>query len=234
VVILAGGEGTRIRHLWPDIPKALIPVNGRPFIEHQLNLLASHGFRRVLICTGYGADRVEDFVGDGSRWGMKVTYSREAEDRLLGTGGALVNALGRLEERFMVLYGDAYLPIDYARAVAAYQAQPLPAMMCVFRNRGRWDRSNAAVRDGRVVRYDKKSPDADFEYIDYGVNFFARSIIERYALRPLPLDLAVIQSDLAAAGELAAYEVHTRFYEIGSPEGLRDLERFLAGGTTGG
>lgn len=226
-VVLAGGLGTRMRSLWPDKPKPLIPVAGRPFVDHQLSLLASRGLHRFLFCVGYRGEEIRNYVKDGSRWGIRVEYSEEPGEQLLGTGGALVKALPLLEDRFMVLYGDAYLPIDYRDPVTAFLRQEFPAMMCVYRNQGRWDRSNAEVRDGRVVRYCKVQIGEQFEYIDYGINFFEKSVIERYSGREMPLDLAVIQSELAAAGELAAYEVTQRFYEIGSLAGLRDLEEFL-------
>ena len=233
VVILAGGLGTRVSHLWPGKPKALIPIAGQPFIDHQLRLLSANGLHRIMLCIGFGAEEVEEYVGDGTRWGMEVTYSREDCKELAGTGGALVRALPLLNGYFMVVYGDAYLPIDYKAVIRAFLSQPLPAMMCVFRNRNRWDRSNAEVRDGKVVRYSKDEVGNQFEFIDYGINFFRRNVIERYRSHPQPFELAVIQSDLARQGELAAHEVSSRFYEIGSPEGLKELERYLSETRTG-
>lgn len=228
VVILAGGLGTRVSHLWPGKPKSLIPVAGQPFIGHQLRLLAANGLHRVTLCIGFGAEAVQEYVGDGRRWDMEVTYSHEDSEDLAGTGGALVRALPLLNGHFLVIYGDAYLPVDYKAAIGAFLSQPLPAMMCVFRNRNRWDRSNAEVREGKVVRYSKQGTADQFEFIDYGMNFFRRSVIESYRNCPQPFDLALIQSDLARQGKLAAYEVFTRFYEIGSPEGVEQLEWYLS------
>ena len=228
VVILAGGLGTRLRALAPDTPKALMPVAGRPFIEHQFALLRRNGLTEVLLCVGHLAEAIEARVGDGARFGMRVAYSREDPAHLLGTGGALVRALPALRPTFLVLYGDSYLPTDYAAVIRAFESSSCRALMTVFRNRGRWDPSNARV-DGRlVVFYSKKARPGEADCIDYGLSAFRREAIEDYCGEPLPLDLARIQGDLVAAGQMAALEVRERFFEIGKPEGLADLERELA------
>ena len=141
VAILAGGLATRLRPHTEKVPKALLEVAGQPFILHQLNLLRSSGFRRVVICVGYLGEQIQAFLGDGSKYGMELRYSFDGP-RLLGTGGALKQAGQALGSRFLVLYGDSYLPIDYQAIVASFLAQQRPALMTVFRNDGRWDRSN--------------------------------------------------------------------------------------------
>jgi len=226
-VILCGGLGTRIRSVAGDLPKSMLPVAGRPFIAHQLELLRGAGVREVILCVGYGASRIQSFVGDGAAFGLSVRYAREDPDRLLGTGGALVHALPLLPDRFFVLYGDSWLPVDYGQIGAAFVSCSCPAMMTVLRNEGRWDASNARVRDGRVVFYSKRAGPGEADWIDYGLNAFRREVIERYRPAAMPLDLAAILEDLVAAGELAAYEVTERFYEIGRPESYRELDELL-------
>ena len=230
-VILAGGTGTRIRSVAGGRPKVLIPVAGRPFLEHQLGMLAASGVRDVLLCIGHLGEQILAHVGDGSRFGVRVRCVFEDPAHLLGTGGALVHALPLLHERFMVMYGDSYLPIDYAAFAAAFDAAGLPAMMSVYRNEGRWDHSNARVAGGRVAYYDKRAPAGAADCIDYGLMAFRREVLAAYAHRPPPLDLALVLQDLVARGELAAWEAPCRFYEIGKPEGLRELEEKLAGGS---
>jgi N-acetyl-alpha-D-muramate 1-phosphate uridylyltransferase len=229
-VILAGGLGTRIRSVAPDIPKSLIAVDGRPFIDHQFDLLRGFGFTRILLCIGHLGEMIVDHVGDGSAFGMEVGYSRDDTDRLLGTGGAIIRALPLLKDEFMVLYGDSYLPFDFSAASRAFRESGRDAMMTVFRNGGRWDSSNVRIEGNRVDFYSKSAKDDQADYIDYGSTFYLRSVFESRANSALPLDLSVIQESLVREGSLGAYEVFERFYEIGKPEGISELEAFLRKG----
>jgi NDP-sugar pyrophosphorylase family protein len=230
-VILAGGLGTRMRLFTDEIPKALIPVNSVPFVDHQLRWLAAHGVETALFCIGHRGRQLRDHVGDGSRFGVRVCYVDEGE-HLRGTAGALRLALeeGALEESFLLTYGDSYLPVDFGEFARAFDRSDAAAMMAVFRNRGLWDRSNVIVSDGRVALYDKRRSDAaaaGMEYIDYGLSAMRRSVVEERVPPGVSFDLADLLHDLSIEGRLAAYEVATRFYEVGSPQGLADLERFL-------
>jgi len=232
-VILAGGLATRMRPLTETIPKALLPVAGRPFLDHQLAWLAGHGVTDVVLCIGYKGDAIREFVDgpEGTRHGLRVRYVDEA-DRLRGTAGALRLALdqGVLEESFLVTYGDSFLPIDFAAVYASFVASGKPALMTVFRNDGLWDTSNV-IFDGRMVTlYDKKRatrPPADFAYIDYGLSALSRRVIAEAIPADTVADLATLFHALSVRGELAGFEAAHRFYEIGSPAGLEDLEQWL-------
>jgi NDP-sugar pyrophosphorylase family protein len=243
-VILAGGLATRMRPLTETIPKALIPVGGVPFIDHQLTWLAAHGVTGVVLSIGYRGDMLRDHVGDGGRFGLEVRVVDEGTS-LRGTAGALRLALDRgvLDEAFLVTYGDSFLPIDFADVWRHFRAgaAAAPALMTVFRNSGRWDTSNVIYRAGRVELYDKHHatrPAADFDYIDYGLSAMKRSVIEQLVPAPRPPttpgepadrpDLAELFHALSRRGELAGYEVSERFFEIGSPAGLEDFERWIA------
>jgi NDP-sugar pyrophosphorylase family protein len=227
VALLAGGLATRLRPLTETVPKAMLPVAGKPFIDHQLRLLADQGIARVVICAGHLAEQIEDHVGDGRRFGLDVAYSVDGPT-LLGTGGALRRALPLLSEAFLVLYGDSYLPAAIEPAVARFVAGGRAGLMTVLHNSNRWDTSNAEVGDGLVRRYDKRRPTPAMEYVDYGLGILRASV---FADQPWAtetrFDLADVYSALAAAGELLAHEVRERFYEIGSPTGLRDTEQYL-------
>lgn len=233
MVILAGGLGTRLRSVAPDTPKILVPVAGRPFVEHQFALLRRCGIERVLLCVGHLGDRVEAAIGNGARWGMQVSYAHEDPARLLGTGGALLNALPQLEPMFLVMYGDSYLPVDYAAFARWFTGTTYDAAMTVFRNEGRWDPSNTRIEGDRVVFYSKKAAPGEAPYIDYGLSAYRRGTLERYQGQPLPLDLAKVQGDLVQAGRLGAFEVHERFYEVGKPEGWAELDEKLKSGVLG-
>ena len=230
-VILAGGLGTRMRPLTRQLPKALLPVLGRPFADYQLRWLASQGVRRVVYCIGFLGQQLRDVVGDGGPWGLQVAYADEGE-RLLGTGGALRLACdaGLLDPGFLVLYGDSYPPIEIAPVWQASR-RGADALMVVLRNDGRWDASNAIFRDGRVLLYEKGRGDAaaiGMAHIDYGLSVLPRAVVATMVPAGRPHDLATLYGALSRQSRLAGFEVAQRFYEIGSPAGLADLEAHLA------
>jgi len=227
VVILAGGMGTRIQSVAGNLPKALIPVAGQPFIRHQLELLQRNNLTKVLLLVGYRGDLIEHELGDGSSFGFDITFVHEQPNRLLGTGGAILNALDHLSDEFMVMYGDSYLPVDYQAMIRWYKTQKLPAVMSVFKNHGQWDSSNVRIANNHVIYYDKKAKPGDADYIDYGLSILTKDIMASYLQHSKPLDLAVILSELVSSHQLAAYEVTQRFYEIGKPEGLAELDTLL-------
>jgi NDP-sugar pyrophosphorylase family protein len=230
-VILAGGIGSR---MWPEtrtVPKTLLPVNGKPFADLQLRWLADAGIASVVYCIGYLGEDVREYVGDGSRWGLDVSYVDEGAT-LRGTAGALRLAWEqeRLAEDFLVLYGDSWLRVDPADVLHVLRGRPEPALMTVFENSGRWDTSNVIFENGRVVRYAKNLDPRPprMLWIDYGLSGFRRDVIGDRVEPDRVADLAPLLTSLADEGLLAGYEVAERFYEIGSVEGRRELEEFLA------
>lgn len=226
VAILAGGLATRLRPLTAALPKALLDINGEPFLTHQLRLLRSRGIERAVLCVAHLGERIREFAGTGERFGLRLDYSFDGPE-LKGTAGAVANALPLLGDAFFVLYGDSYLPCDYRAVQNAFFSSGKPALMTVFPNQDRWDRSNVLFADGCLRAYDKKNPGAGMRHIDYGLGVFRREVF-----RDLPAggyDLAALYQDLLSRGELAAFEVRERFYEVGSFEGLRDLAAHLAG-----
>ncbi|MGO9322623.1 MAG: NTP transferase domain-containing protein [Solirubrobacteraceae bacterium] len=225
ICILAGGLGTRLGERVRDTPKPLLEVAGEPFLVHQLRLLAGHGAREVVLCVGYRGKQIESQIGR-ERCGIRIQYSFDAPE-LDGTLGAIRRALPLLGQRFLVLYGDTYLRIDYAGGVRAWRESGLPAMMSVLRNEGRWDKSNVRYEDGRVLAYDKRAPTPDMHWIDYGLGGLtveALSAVDRGER-----DLAELYRQLAALGRLCGYEASERFYEIGTPSALREADAFLRG-----
>jgi NDP-sugar pyrophosphorylase family protein len=233
-LILAGGLATRMRPLTETIPKALIPVAGKPFIDHQLGWLAGHGVTRVVLSVGYRGQMLSDHVGDGARWGLSIKTVDEGT-RLRGTAGALRLAAdeGALDDAFLVTYGDSFLPIDFGAAWDAFLRSGRPALMTVFENAGRWDTSNVIFDPlaGAVTLYDKRHrtrPAADFPFIDYGLLALRRDVVLRMVpAGEAPADLSDLFHQLSLRGELAGLQVHERFFEIGSPAGLEDFEGWL-------
>ncbi len=231
-VILAGGLATRMRPLTETLPKALITVGNVPFIDHQLDWLASHGVTEVVLSIGYRGQMLAEHVGDGQRWGLRVRVVDEGE-QLQGTAGALrfADQQGVLEPAFLVTYGDSFLPVDFAAVFDRFRACGQPALMTVFRNDGQWDKSNVILQDELVVLYDKAQatrPAAAFSYIDYGLLALDRQLVRTKVPPSGKADLAEVLHGLSVAGQLAGLEVHERFYEIGSPAGLEDFSRWIA------
>jgi NDP-sugar pyrophosphorylase family protein len=227
VVILAGGLATRLRPLTDKIPKSLVEVAGRPFLEHQITLLRKNGISEIFLCVGYLGEMIEELFGNGEQFGIQIIYSYDG-DKLLGTGGAIKKLLPMLPEDFFVLYGDSYLPIDYQAVATHFRASGKPALMTVFRNDDAWDRSNVWFEEGNICRYSKTERLPQMRYIDYGLTACNQPIFENYPADE-PFDLAIVLEKLSQRGELAGYEVHQRFYEVGSHEGLEDLDRLLRG-----
>lgn len=228
VAILAGGLATRLRPVTATIPKALVEVAGRAFIEWQLDYLHSQGVRHVVLCLGYLGEQIEEVIGDGQRFGLRVDYSYDG-DRLLGTGGALRKALPFLEVDFFVFYGDSYLPIGFADVALSFQTQDLPALMTVLKNGNRWDKSNVLFSCGKLLEYNKQAPTEEMAYIDYGLGVLSAEVLLNYP-EDQPFDLAEVYHRLSLDGRLAGYEVFERFYEIGSFEGLKETTEFLTKG----
>lgn len=225
VAILAGGIATRLRPLTEKVPKALLPVAGKPFVAHQLELLKRNGIRRVVLCIGHLGEMVRETVGDGAAFGLNVEYSFDG-DKLLGTGGALKRAAVKLGESFFILYGDSYLDIDYQAVAAAFRASGRTGLMTVCRNEDKWDRSNVLFRDSQIVKYSKRAAPPGAQHIDFGLGLLKTAALELVP-RDEPYDLALLYEQLVSAGQLAGYEVHQRFYEIGSLAGLRETEEYL-------
>lgn len=226
VAVLAGGLATRLGPVTERIPKCLVEVAGSPFAEHQIRLLRASGLADIVFLVGHLGEMVRDRLGDGSRWGVRLRYAFDGPRRL-GTGGAVHQALGLLGPGFLVLYGDSYLECDYGAVERSFLAARCRGLMTVCRNDGRWDRSNVQFAGGRILRYDKRDTDAAMRHIDYGLGAFTASAFDGWPAGA-EFDLADVYRRLLAEGDLAAYEVDGRFYEIGSPAGLAETSDYLA------
>lgn len=228
VAILAGGRATRLRPVTETVPKSLLELNGEPFAVHQLRLLQAKGIRRVVFCVGHLGALIQRAIGNGAAFGLQVDYSFDGP-ALLGTAGAIKNALSKLGESFFVMYGDSYLLCDYAAIERNFECASVLGMMTVFRNEGKWDTSNVEFEAGTILAYSKTNRNPRMHYIDYGLGVFHAEAFERVPAGK-PCDLAVVYADLLQRKQLAAFEARERFYEIGSPGGLKETEEFLAAG----
>ena len=224
-VILAGGLATRLRPVTDAIPKSMVPVAGRPFLEYQLQLLKKHDICDIVLCVGHLHEQITAYFGNGNAFGVSISYSYETAE-LLGTGGALRNALPLLDEKFFVMYGDSYLPVDFSAVWQFSQGHGTAPLMVVYHNCSRYDVSNVVFRDGMVRVYDKRQRTPEMAYIDYGL-----LVLHSEMFMGIPagctFDLAELLTAVAAQGHLRGYEVHERFFEIGSHDGLREFERYI-------
>jgi len=225
VAILAGGLATRLRPLTERIPKSLLDVAGKPFAVRQIELLRQHDLKEIVFCVGYLGEQLQATLGDGSIWGVKLSYVSDGPQPL-GTGGSLRKALPCLGDAFVVLYGDSYLDCDYQAVIRSFQSSGKDGLMTVFRNAGQWDQSNVLFREGQIIRYDKKLGSTEMQHIDYGLGILKSRVLSQYPDETW-LDLATVYQDLLARNGLAGFEVTRRFYEIGSLTGLEEMQEYF-------
>jgi MurNAc alpha-1-phosphate uridylyltransferase len=226
VAILAGGLGTRMAGVTgPRLPKAMLPVAGRPFIDYKLSQLAAEGTDRVVLLLGHGAESIADHVGDGAAYRLQVEIVLDG-DVLLGTGGAVRRALPRLGNAFWVTYGDTLLSVPQAEAEAAYRGSGRSGLMTVLENHDAGDRSNVSVRGDLVAEYRKGAPPGTFACIDYGMSILAAEAVARFPAGT-KFDLSDVLQRLVAEHQLMAFPVTERFHEIGSENGYAETERWL-------
>jgi NDP-sugar pyrophosphorylase family protein len=225
IAILSGGLATRLRPVTEKIPKSLIEINGEPFLAHQLRLLRARGIRRAVLCVGHLGEMIREYAGDGRQFGVDLEYSFDGP-ALRGTGGAIHQALPLLGDPFFVVYGDSYLPCDYARVQRAFEESLKAGLMTVYANENQWDTSNVEFAEGRILAYDKRLRTPGMRHIDYGLGVFSRHVFETLAPGAV-WDLAETYRKLLASNQLAGCEIPERFYEIGSLQGIQDLSELL-------
>ncbi len=226
IVILAGGFATRLGEQTQNLPKSLVPINGVPFIKLQLDDLRSKGIGHVHLCLGHLGEMVKNFVGDGSKFGIEITYSFDG-DSPRGTAGALFQAMEILQQDFGVIYGDSFLPIEILPIEKHFLTESVTALMVVIRNQNHWETSNADFSFGLVQKYEKSNHSSSFEYVDYGLSYFKKAALSEFEHFSLPLDLSFVMNRLAEQKKLSGYEVYQRFYEVGSHTGQNELLTFL-------
>lgn len=226
VIILAGGLATRLRPITDKVPKSLIKINNEPFIFHQLRRLKNQGIREVVISIGFLGEMICDCVDDGSSFGLSVQYVSDG-DTLLGTAGAIRNCLPQVGESFFVMYGDSYLTCDFTAVQHSFIHSKKIGLMTVFKNQGRWDRSNTIFNKNEIIQYDKKNPIPEMHYIDYGLGLLTKAAFTLPGVDRLT-DLSELYQILLQHRQLAGFEIHERFYEIGSLSGIKEMNEFFS------
>ena len=226
IAILAGGLATRLGELTKSEPKSLLKIQGKPFIEYQIEQIKKQGITDIVMCTGHLGEQLERYLGNGTRYGLNIRYSHE--DRPLGTAGALKKAVNELDNEFITMYGDSYLFLDFSMIFAHFLARNGLALMTVYKNHNHHDKSNTSISGGLVTAYSKNGQTGDMVYIDYGAHMFRKQTLEL-----IPADSYFPLEDLfpvlISQKQLLAFEARERFYEIGSQQGIQDFNNYIRG-----
>jgi NDP-sugar pyrophosphorylase family protein len=219
-VILAGGLGTRLRPITEKVPKPMVPVAGEPFLHWQLQDLKAQGYTRVLLLVAYLGEQVEAHFGNGSAFGMQLTYCYEVQP--MGTGGAIKNARAQLDDEFILLNGDSFLKAPLSQMEKAFQG--FDALVSTYDNRIATPViPNIKTENGRVIGYEKDAgSEKGYREIDSGIYILKRSLIDNEARQTFML--ADLWPPLIRAGRMAAFKVDERFYDIGTIERLKEFE----------
>jgi len=224
IAILAGGLATRLGNLTRNQPKSTLKIRGKTFLEYQFALLRRAGIKNIVLCLGHMGEQIESYFGDGKRFGVNIDYSYEGKP--LGTAGAPKKAENMLDDPFFTMYGDSYLSLDFPAAMQYFKSQSKLALMTVYKNYDQYDRSNTVVEGNLVKKFSKRKKTKDMVYIEYGANIFRKE-----ALNMIPESQYYSLDDLfprlVEMDELLAFEVKERFYEIGSPQGLKEFKEFV-------
>ena len=224
VLILAGGLGTRLGKLSKNTPKSLMNINGKPFIDYQLKYLKLQGVNEVVICTGYLGEQIKNYVGNGIKFNLKISYSEDGSKKL-GTGGAILKALGLLPD-FFVMYGDSFLQINVSKLQEYFLKNSSLVLMSIIKNDDKWDRSNLALKENNIIFYNKLKTSKKMHYIDYGISLISKKSFFKYNFDDV-FDLSEFYNLLSIDSLIHGYIINKRFYEIGSEKGILETEEFL-------
>ena len=225
IVVIGGGKGTRLYPLTKKIPKSLIPINNVPFIEHQLKGFKKNQIQNVVLCLGVFAEMIMKHLGNGSQFGLNLTYSNENSNNLLGTLGALKKAEKFLDENFFVVWGDSFLDIDFQKVAEKFTDSKKLGLMTVYKNTNKLYSNNVSIKDGLVVKYEKGNS-KKFEFMDYGLSIFSKKVLNSFP-ENRNLDISELNEHLISKNQLASFEIEKKFFEIGSFEGIKELEEYL-------
>jgi len=225
IVIICGGLATRLGELTKNIPKSMMDVDGKPFLQHQIENLKKHGFDEFILCVGYLSKKIKNYFGNGEKFEVKIKYSYDGE-KPLGPIGAIKNAEDLLDEDFFILYGDSYLTVDYKKAYSKYKKCKKPACMVVYKNYNKYDKSNLIIKNNLVVGYGEDARTKDMVYVDYGTSILSKKTLDLIPENTM-FSTGEFFSKLIENKELCAFEAKKRFYHIGNPEALEELRKYI-------
>jgi NDP-sugar pyrophosphorylase family protein len=225
IVILCGGLATRLSHLTKYTPKSMVDIEGKTFLEYQIENLKKQSIKDIVLCVGHLSEKIEEYFGNGEKLDVNIKYSYDKE-KLLGAIGALKNAEPLLKDTFFIMYGDSYINVDFHKVRDYFMLHDKPALMVVYKNQDKYDRSNLIIQDNMVVGYGEKERTRDMIYIDYGTSILRKKVLENVPVDTL-YSTEQFFSDLVKKRELMAFEVQERFYHIGDLEALEEFRSHI-------
>jgi len=225
MVIICGGLGTRLGHLTKYTPKSMIEIEGKPFLEYQIENLKKQSITDIVLCVGHLSKKIEEYFGNGQRFGVNLKYSFEKE-KLLGQIGAVKNAEPLLEDSFFIMYGDSYLTLDLHKVYNFFMQHDKPALMVVYQNHDKYDKSNIIIQDNMVTGYGEKQKTRDMIYIDYGTSILRKKVLD-YVPKGTSYSTEEFFTDLIKKQDLMAFESDKRFYHVGDPDSLEDFRNYI-------
>ena len=223
---MAGGLATRIRPLTNKIPKSMISIEGKPFLQYQIELLSCYGIKDIILCVGYMGEKIENCFENGNKYNTRIIYSYEKE-KLLGTGGALKMTEPYLDEKFYLIWGDSYVRLNYKKMFDFHlkNSKNFDVTMAIFYNIRNFDKSNIVYKNGSIKKYDKNSTD-NMKYIDSGVMVLNKKLLSRIPNREV-FQIENLFTKLAKEEKIKPFLIKKRYYEIGSLEGLNQFSKFV-------
>ena len=227
VVILAGGLATRLGKLTQNVPKSLLPIQGRPFIDWQIELLIKNEIKDIVICLGHMGERVENYLSIHFSGKLDLKYSYDGK-KALGTGGAIKKALPLLKEKFVLIFGDSYLDVNFKELYSKFLDSKSLAMMLYTRNLRDSDQANISKVNEELILYNKFEKLSDMNYIDFGLSCFSKRVFTSDLVTEESFDLALLLNSLSRRNLLNGLETTKRFYEVGSLEGINEFQKFLS------
>lgn len=224
-VILAGGLGTRLRPITYDIPKPMVPINGRPFLEYQIELLLNQGIMDIVLCVGYLREKIIEHFKDGADFGVNIQYS--IENKPIGTGGALRNAGSLVEDWFFLLNSDTYLNFDYMKAAEVFLETDKTGLIVVYSNRDKIAANNISLKNNIVLNYDKNTESPEMNGVDAGVSIYRKNVLKYIPPKyPVSFETEIVPL-LIAEGQLLGWLIDERFYDIGTTDMIKIMEEVL-------
>jgi len=225
IVILCGGLATRLGNLAKNTPKSMMEINSKPFLEHQIEKLKKQGLKDIVLCVGHLSRQIEEYFGNGKKFGVKIKYSYDGEKQL-GPIGAVKNAESLLDDDFFIMYGDSYLSVDFQKAYSDFKKTNKSALMVVYKNQDKYDKSNLIVDNNMVIGYGAEDKTKEMIFIDYGTSVLSKKTLESVPENTM-YSTGEFFSELIKKNQLCAYEAKKRFYHIGNLEALEELEKYI-------
>lgn len=224
IVILCGGLATRLGEISKNTPKSMIKIDGKPFLEYQIEELKKQNVTDIILCVGHLSEKIIKYFGNGEKFGVQIQYSHDGE-KPLGPIGALKKAEPLIDKIFFTLYGDSYVFVNYKKIYENFQNQKELAGMIVYENFDKYDKSNIIIRDNKIIQYAGKKT-WNMKYIDYGVSIFKKKTLEIIPKNKI-FTTKNLYTKLVEQKQLLAYEIDKRFYHIGNPEALSEFTKYI-------